>query len=109
MKVLKNIVSSLLKDKKIVRQNLFVWLIIYLIFILIEFSADGTSSIIGYIQATFIVVWIGILFYLHFSICYLFLEKSKAKFYIGVLIVFISHLGLVGYLIYRDQISYAII
>lgn len=107
MTTLKNIILNLIKDKKVVKQSLIVWLVIYLLFILLEFIADGTSSIIGYIELTFIEVWICILFYIHFLICYLFLEKNKAKFYIGVAVTFISHVALVGYYTYRDQRLYA--
>jgi len=107
MDSLKETVLNLWRDKNFVRQNFIVWLVIYLLFILIEFSADGLRSIEGYVDATVITIWISILFHVHFFMCYLFLEKSKAKFYSSVSIIFISHVALVGYLIYRDQRFYA--
>lgn len=106
MDSLKETVLNLWRDKNFVRQNFIVWLVIYLLFILIEFSADGLRSIEGYVDVTVITIGVGVLFYFQFFICTLFLEKNKVKFYSCIGVVFIFYIVLIGYLVNQNKGMY---
>lgn len=101
-----SILKEYWKDKKFIKINLIAWLIVYFLFLLIEFSADGFASIGGYIQFSIFLIAVILIFYCQFFICEIFLEKNRFKFFLCIIFAYIIYLMLIGYLNYEDYKIY---
>jgi two-component system, LytTR family, sensor kinase len=105
-----NHITSVLKeywqDKKFVKKNLLAWLIIYSLFLLIEFSADGFAYSRAYLDLSVALIVIILVFYIQFFICEIFYEKSKPEFYLAFTIFFFSFLIFAFCLSYSDYKNY---
>jgi two-component system, LytTR family, sensor kinase len=105
-----NHIISVLKqywaDKKFIKKNLITWLIVYSLFLLIEFSADGFAYSRAYLDLSIALVAIILIFYIQFFICEIFFEKNKAKFYLAFTIFFLCFLVFSFWLSYTDYKRY---
>jgi two-component system LytT family sensor kinase len=78
----KEIVLSYLKNKRFVRTSLLFWLILYLLFMVLQFFGSREGDYMGYIQVSLGIPVIMLIFYINFFLCALFLVRKKSRYFL---------------------------
>jgi two-component system LytT family sensor kinase len=97
--------TALLKywhNKRFVRQNILVWLIVYAAFLLLNLIFNGLSYNSAYLQITVATFFIAAIFYAHFFLCAAYFQKSNKIFFLLCSIVFLFYSALMYWLAVND-------
>ena len=80
-------------NKKFIRQNIIVWLSIYLLFNLIQFFLEENYEVSSFFYLTLATILISLIFYVNFLICEIFFHK-KLQYFLVSFLVYLIFLGL---------------
>ena len=90
----KEIVLAYLKNKRFVRTNLLFWLVLYLFFMLLQYSGSQEGNYNGYLEVTIVLPLFTFIFYCNFFLCALFFIKRKVLYFLFNIILLAIFLAL---------------